>query len=68
MFKLEEIRKSKGLSRRELAEKSGINETTIKFLEYEKNNPYEAKLSTLLKLANALKCKIRDFYPCEKNI
>ena len=67
-FKLEEIRKAKGLSRKQLAEKSGVNESTIKFLEYGINNPYEAKLSTLRSIANALKCKVRDFFPCEKDI
>lgn len=68
MFKLEEIRKAKGLSRRELAEKSGVKEMTIVFLENGKNDPKNAKLSTLVKLAKALKCKVRDFYPQEKNI
>ena len=67
-FRLEEIRKSKKLTRKELAEKSGINETTIKFLEKGINNPNEAKLMTLVLLAKALKCKVRDFYPCEKCI
>lgn len=67
-FRLEEIRKGKGLSRKELAELSGVNETTIKFLETKKNNPKEAKISTLIKLATSLKCKVRDFYPCEKHI
>lgn len=68
IFTLEEKRKSKGLSRRELAEKSGIAEVTIKFLETGRNNPDDAKMSTLIKLASALKCKVRDFYPCEKSI
>lgn len=68
MFKLEEIRKAKELSRRELAEKSGIKEMTIVCLESEINDPNNAKLSTLVKLAKALHCKVRDFYPQEKNI
>lgn len=68
MFKLEEIRKAKGLSRRELAEKSGVNEMSIVFLENGRNDPNNAKLSTLVKLAKALKCKVRDFYPQEKYI
>lgn len=67
-FKLEEIRKAKGYTRKELAEKSGVNETTIKFLEKGINNPNEAKLMTLVLLAKALKCKVRDFYPCIKHI
>jgi len=67
-FALKEIRKSKHLSRRELAEQSGVHEQTIRFLEEEINDPQDAKLSTLTKLAKALCCKVRDFYPCEKNI
>ena len=68
MFKLKDIRKDKHLSRRELAEQSGVNEQTIRFLEEEINDPTNAKLSTLVKLARALKCRVKDFYPCEKTI
>ena len=67
-FKLEEIRKQRGMTRKELAEKSGVNECTIKFLEKGINNPNEAKLLTLVLLAKALKCKVRDFYTCFNNI
>ncbi len=67
-FKLKEIRTAKGLSRRELAELSGINENTIVALEIGKNDPSEAKLSTLIKLARALHCKVRHLYPNEKEI
>ena len=67
-FALETIRKNKSLSRRELAAQSGVHEQTIKFLELGINDPFEAKLGTLVKLATALKCKVRDFYPCEKRI
>ena len=67
-FKLKDIRKEKHLSRRELAEQSGVNEQTIRFLEEEINDPTNAKLSTLVKLARALKCRVKDFYPCEKTI
>lgn len=67
-FKLKEIRTTKGLSRRELAELSGINENTIVALEMGKNDPSEAKLSTLIKLARALHCKVRHLYPDEKEI
>ena len=67
-FALKDIRKQKHLSRRELAEKSGVHEQTINFLEHQINDPFDAKISTLVKLAKALKCKVRDFYPCEKHI
>ena len=67
-FRLEEIRKAQHLTRKELSELSGVHEKTINFLERKINDPQEAKLGTLLKLAKALKCKVRDFYPCEKLI
>ena len=67
-FALKDIRKSKHLSRRELAEQSGVHEQTIRFLEEEINDPQDAKLSTLTKLAKALHCKVRDFYPNEKSL
>ena len=67
-FALKDIRKQKHLSRRELAEQSGVNEQTIRFLEEEINDQTNDKLSTLVKIASALHCKVRDFYPCEKNI
>lgn len=67
-FLLESKRKAKHLSRKELADLSGVHEQTIKALEKGINNPEEAKLSTLIKLATALHCKVRDFYPCEKRI
>lgn len=68
IFELKNIRLKKGLSRRELAEKSGVSEQTIVALELGKNDPSEAKLSTLVALARALHCKVRNFYPNEKVI
>ena len=65
-FDLQLIRKRKGLTRKQLGEKSGVSQETIKALEKGYNNPYDAKVSTLLKLATALNCKVRDFYPSEK--
>lgn len=53
------IRKDKGLTRAELARMSGVNETTIKFLEDGINNADNVKLSTLVALAKALKVKAR---------
>lgn len=61
-------RRNKHLSRRELSELSGVHEETIRALETGKNDPQDAKLSTLIKLAKVLKCKVRDFYPSEKSI
>lgn len=67
-FRLEEIRKAQHLTRRELSEISGVHEKTINFLERKINDPQQAKLETLVKLATALHCRVRDFYPCEKHI
>ena len=67
-FDLELIRKRKGLTRPQLAQLSGVHQETIKALERGINNPYDAKMNTLIKLAKALNCRVRDFYPCEKNI
>ena len=67
-FALKEIRKSKGLTIKELADKSGVKLETIRALELEINDPNNAKISTLIKLAKGLKCRVRDFYPCEKSI
>ena len=67
-FDLELIRKRKGLTRPELAKLSGVHQETIKALEKGYNNPYDAKMNTLIKLATALNCRVRDFYPCEKVI
>ena len=58
----------KNMTRKELAKKSGVHFQTIEKLESGENNPYQAKISTLIKLATALNCKVKDFYPCEKVI
>lgn len=68
MFALKEIRKERGLTRQELGEKANVKAETIRALEIGTNNPNQAKIGTLIKLAKALKCKVRDFYPCEKYI
>ena len=57
---LESIRKSKNLTRRELALLSGVKHETIVALELGKTNADNVKLSTILKLAKALKVKVVD--------
>lgn len=57
---LERLRKVKGYTRPQLAKLSGVNKTTIYYLEnglYDVNN---MKLDTLLKLSKALGCKVVD--------
>lgn len=68
MFVLRDLRLEQGLSRKELSEKSGVPEPTIVALELGRNNCYQAKLETLIKLAKALGCQVRNFYPNEENI
>lgn len=68
IFALEHIRKQKKMTRKELAAKSGVHAQTIEFLENKINDPFNAKISTLVKLASALHCKVRDFYPNEKSL
>ena len=57
MDNLAKIRKDKKLSRRELALLSGVAEQTIQSLEEGYSNIDDIKLSTLMKLSKALKCK-----------
>ena len=63
---LKTLRKAKGLSRRELAEKSGVNQDTIRVLESGINDPMNIKLSTLIALCKALGCKAKHLFPNEK--
>lgn len=65
---LKTIRLKKGLTRPQLSEISKIPFVTIKALENGENEPLNAKLSTLVALAKALHCKVRDFYPNIKEI
>lgn len=68
MFRLREIRELAGLSREELAKKSGVHPRTIEALETGKNNPYNAKLCTLLAICRVLGCKMYHLYPNEKDV
>lgn len=60
---LTEIRKSRGLSRRELAEQSEVSIMTITSLEQGLTNPLQAKISTILAICKILKCKPSNLYP-----
>ena len=57
---LKKIRESKGFARRELELLSGVKELTIHNLEVGATNVDNVKLSTLIRLAKALKCKVID--------
>lgn len=60
MSNLKFIRNKKGITRKELSEKSGINIRTIESYEQKRRKLSNAKMETLIKLSNALKCKIED--------
>lgn len=65
---LADIRKKRGLSVLKLSELSGVFKQTIYNLE-DGTTPYQKVfLETLVKLAHALNCRVRDFYPWEKGI
>lgn len=55
---LKEIRELRGMTQKELAEKSGINFRMISQYEQGVKNLDNARLITILKLANALNCSI----------
>ena len=60
MTNLEKIRKSKKLTRRELALLSGVKEITIRYYESGILDIHKAKLCVLISLAKALKVKVID--------
>ena len=60
MTKLEELRRKAGLTQAELAKLSGVATTTISRFEVEGLN--DAKVKTLLAVANALGCRIGEFF------
>ena len=60
MLELKILRKSKNLTRDELSELSGVPKVTIQTLEDGKVDTDNVKLSTLVKLAKALHCKVID--------
>ena len=57
-----------GMTRQELAEKGSVDLETIKRIETGITPLQNAKLTTLMNLAKALNCKVRDFFPNEKCI
>ena len=62
---LKQIRKSRHLSRKDLATLSKIPSITIASLENGINHVENVKLSTLIALASALKVRVRAILPNE---
>ena len=60
---LRQWRQRRGLSLRELGERSGVSYVTIQRVEAGKTSP---TVQLLEKLANALGISVRDFFPVER--
>ena len=56
---LEQMRKQKGFTIKELSEKSGISSVEISHIE---NNKYKPRITTLSKLARALEIDLEELY------
>ena len=65
MLELKLYRKSKNLTRDKLSELSGVPKVTIQKLEDGCVDTDNIKLSTLLKLAKGLKCKVGKILPID---
>lgn len=63
LLHLQRIRKESNLSMRQLAEFSGVSLLTIQKLESGSTEITQAKLETLIKIANALEVKVVDLLP-----
>ncbi len=57
---LEELRRKADLTQAQLSQKSGVATSTISRIEIDGIN--DAKVDTLLKLAEAIGCRIGDFF------
>ncbi len=65
MSKLQEIRKSRGLSQSQLAKKSGVGIKIIQSYEQNLRDINKAEALTLYKFSTALECKIEDLLEIE---
>ena len=62
------VRESRGITRQQLSETSGVNIRTIEAYEQEKKDINNAKLKTLLRLCKALGCNLEDIIDDEETI
>lgn len=67
-MKLQEMRKAKGLSQSQLAEKADLNVRTLQHYEQGSKCFDNANMTTILKVCLALECKIEDVVENEKQI
>lgn len=59
-MKLKEIRESKGITQKALAEMSGVNQRTVQNFEQGKNDINQAAVVKVYALAKALGCTVED--------
>ena len=57
---MRKLRESKNMTHEELANKSGLSIQLVRLYEYEPVRINNAKLTSLIKLAKALNCKVSD--------
>ncbi len=60
MTNLKRLRLKSGLTQSQLAQITGLNLRTLQYYEQGINKIDQARLTTLLKIAIALECKIKD--------
>ncbi len=61
LYKVKEVRESRGMTQDELAKKSGVSRATIASIE-SVNSDAVTTTKTLLQIAAALECKISDIF------
>lgn len=61
LYKVKEVRESRGMTQDELAKKSGVSRATIASIE-SVNSDSVTTTKTLLQIAAALECKISDIF------
>ena len=59
-YRLKQIREEKGITQEKLEEMSGVSRQTISAIE--NNDDYQAKVGTLLALANAMETTVDNLF------
>ena len=68
MNKLKQMRKLRGMSQAQLAEKSGISYRTLQYYEQNRLNFNHCKIEKIFAAALALNCDVEDILDDEKAI
>ena len=59
------MREAKGLSQSQLAKKSGVNVRLIQYYEQDYRDINKGQVATIVRLADALECDVRDIIDVE---